>query len=173
MYATGYDETLYGDGMGFALPAIGGAISAIGGLFGGSKDPGRLQSNQDAYNLALSSPLSLFKDQGVQPTAFLLLKSPKAKGGQGGWATDKAQNDAWTKFSGAKTTLTGRGYGFVVDGSVTPPSSGPYVQTASYGGSVSPSLVPTPGGPIVAGLSTGPLLIAGAAAVALVMLMKK
>ncbi len=169
MYASAYEDVYYGSDMGLALPAIGSALSVVGGLFGNSKDPGRLQSNADAYNQALSSPLTPFKDQGVQPTAFLLMKSPVAKGGQGGWATDKAKNDAWTKFSSAKTTLTGRGYGFQVDGSVTAPAgTTPYVQTASYG-----ATVPTPGGPVVAGLSTGPLMVAAAAVAGIYFLMKR
>jgi hypothetical protein len=112
--------------LGIALPAVGSAISAIGGLFGGSKDDGRLKSNADAYNMALSNPLGIFKDQGVQPTAFLLMKSPTAKGGQGGWATSKAQNDAYAKYTSAMNTLKSRGYTFNSDGSVNPPVSGTY-----------------------------------------------
>lgn len=169
MYATGYDNVYYGNDMGIALPAIAGAISGISSIFGGgSKDPGRLASNVDAYNQALSSPLTLFKDQGVQPTAFLLMKSPTAQGGQGGWATDKAKNDAWTKFSSAKTTLTGRGYRFVADGSVTAPTSTtPYLQTTSAGGTVGGALVPTApdlSSKLVAGMSGGALAVAGIAA---------
>lgn len=150
--------------LGLALPAVGGAISAIGGLFGGSKDAGRLSSNAAAYNQALSSPLTPFKDQGIQPTAFLLAKSPTSKGGQGGWATSKAQNDAYSKFSSAKSTLTGKGYTFNADGSVNPPAGQQY-------GPATGGVASTPfGGPVVAGLSTGPLLLAGAAILGVAML---
>ncbi len=187
MYATQYADDFYGTGMGLTLatiakpvtqvtgsiPVVGGVISAIGGLLGGnSKDPGRLASNNDAYNQALNSPLTLFKDQGVQPTAFLLMKSPTAQGGQGGWATDKAKNDAWTKFSSAKTTLTGRGYKFVPDGSVTAPVTTTGYQTASYGASAGGvPTAPDISSGLVKGMSGGALAVAGIAAFGIYYLM--
>jgi hypothetical protein len=156
--------------LGIALPAIGGAISTIGGLFSGSKDDGRLKSNADAYNQALSAPTSIFKDQGVQPTAFLLMKSPTAKGGQGGWATAKAQNDAYSKYTSAIGTLKGKKYTVNGDGSVNPPAG---VYPSSSGNPAG-----TAGGPPITSAGLGipggnTLLYASIAGLGLLLLSKK
>jgi hypothetical protein len=96
-----------GGGIGTAIGgpvggAIGGIIGgAIGGLFKGSKDPERLQANQEAYQRAMQGDRSAFD--------FLLAKSPKNQGGQGGWATDKAQQDAWNKYKAAVQNLVNTG----------------------------------------------------------------
>lgn len=135
--------TYYGTGMGLALPAVGGAISAIGGLFSRNKDSGRLASNAEAYNLAINGNPP-YKDQ---PSALDFLRVMSTS-----WATSVAKKDALSKYNAAKAIIAKQG---------TP-------QSTTYGGTTA---VPKPssplGGPVVAGLSTGPLLIAGAAAVAL------
>lgn len=133
--------TYYGTGMGLALPAVGGAISAIGGLFSRNKDSGRLASNAEAYNLAINGNPP-YKDQ---PSALDFLRVMSTS-----WATTVAKNDARTKYNAAQAIIAKQG---------TPRST-------TYGGTTAVPSSPL-GGPVVAGLSTGPLLIAGAAAVAL------
>lgn len=154
MYAQ--DSRLYDEqSLGIALPSVGSAISTIGGIFGGSKDDGRLKANATAYNAAITGQ-PYTADGYPDAMSFLLGKSPVKYGGGGGWATTVAQEDAWKKYNAAKQVLAGQG------GGVYAPSP------SGTGGSGVPV-----GGPVVAGLSTGPLLIAGVAAVALVMLARR
>jgi len=89
----GYDET----GMGIlplaAVPTIGSAISAIGGIFGGNpKDAGRLRTNLELYNRAISGDAAA-------------LDQLRAKAAPGGWATAKATNDAKAKLAAALKIL--------------------------------------------------------------------
>lgn len=137
-----------GADLGIALPAIGSAISTVGGIFKGSKDPGRLQANAQAYSAAIAGNPQ-FKD-APSALSFLLQKSPVSKGGSGGWATSVAQNDAYAKYTQAKAIIAKQ------QTSGTTPKSTAYAQPK-----------PTIGGPVIAGLSTGPLLIAGVAAAAI------
>lgn len=84
-------------GLAKPLSSVGSTLSL--GLIKRDKNPGRLRSNAEAYNRAIAG------DAGA--LAFLLQKSPKSKGGQGGWATAVAQNDAWAKYQSAKAALAG------------------------------------------------------------------
>jgi hypothetical protein len=68
----------------------------------------------------------------------------------GGWATQAATTDAMNKYVKAQQVLSS-------GGTATNSASGAYGV----------------GGPVVAGLSTGPLLMAGAAALAIMMLSRK
>lgn len=149
MYATA-EETYPGNGMGLAIAAVAPVISGISSLFGGnSKDPGRLASNASAYADA----------QAGDPSAVTYLKARSGRFGTipispvwhgdpasplGGWATSKAKDDAFTKYNAVTTAV-------------------PYVQTTSAGASI-----PSPVLPVAAsGVSIPPLLIAGAAALAI------
>jgi hypothetical protein len=87
------------------LGGLLGGIPGLGNLGKPNKNPGRLASNERAYQLAISDPQAIFENQGITGLAFLLAKSPKTNGGQGGWATDLAQQDAWKKYQAAKTYL--------------------------------------------------------------------
>lgn len=147
-----YASTYYGTGMGIALPAIGGAISAIGGIFGGdSKDPNRIATNTRAYNLAVSNPSAIFEDSGVTGLEFLRMHSQVAQGGSPGWATAAAANDAKAKYTKAQSVLAATG------GTGT-----------AYASPSASSVL----GANAAGLSVPPLLLAGAAAIGIAMLMK-
>lgn len=102
-YMTGYMDDREKLGI-VAIPAIGSAISTIGSLFSGnSKDPGRLQANANAYGDAVAG----------DPSAVTYLKARSGRFGTipispvwhgdpdsplGGWATDKAKNDAYAKY---------------------------------------------------------------------------
>lgn len=82
-----------------------GGVPGLGNLAKPNKNPGRLASNERAYQLAISDPNAIFEDQGISALEFLLMKSPVAKGGRGGWATDLAQQDAHKKYTAAKQYL--------------------------------------------------------------------
>lgn len=141
---------VYDNDLGIVLPAVGGVVSAISSIFGGNdKDPGRLATNQQAYNLAVSGNTDPFNGH-PSPLQFLLDMSGHGDPGMG-WATSTAKNDAWNKYNSAKSALA-----------VKPPQQQSYpVQTAG--------IIPL----TVAGLSTGPLLLAGVAALGIVMLTRK
>lgn len=160
MYATTYDETLYGDGMGLAIPAVAGAISAIGGLFGGnSKDPGRLATNAAAYGDAQAGDASAVTFLKARSGRYGTIPiSPPWHGDPasplGGWATSKAKDDAFAKYNAVSQSV-------------------PYVQTTSAGATVA---LPTAAKPIAAavgGIPTSTLLVAGAAVLALAFALKK
>lgn len=139
--------------LGIALPAIGGAISAIGSLFGGNdKDAGRLNTNAQHYAEAVAgneSALNFLK--GMSGRFGTIKDNNLCVNGCSGWATSKAKDDAFSKYNQAVSVLAQK-----PASTVTPAGAG------IIGG-----------GPVVAGLSTGPLLIAGAAALAVVMLSKR
>jgi len=91
-----------------SVGSIGKSLSSIGSVVGikGSKDPGRLAGNARALQQVMQGGANLtFETQGVTALAFLLMKSPVSQGGQGGWATSLAQNDAWAKYQQAKAFL--------------------------------------------------------------------
>ena len=97
------------------LPGIiKGAVGLLGdvldglGIINRNKDPGRFSSNNEAYLAAVNGG-AFSKDGFTNPLEFLLAKSPESKGGQGGWATTDAQNDAWRKLMGAIVQLNRRG----------------------------------------------------------------
>lgn len=157
MYADAdYYHEYYGSGMGLALAPVAGAVQVISGLFGGnSKDPGRLAANASAFSDA----------QAGDPSAVTYLKARSGRYGTipitppwhgdpdsplGGWATSKAKDDAFTKYNAVA-------------------QSTPYVETTSVGGTVAPSMIPSASPK----LSIPPLVIAGAAAVALYFLTQK
>lgn len=134
------------EGLGIALPAIGGAISTVGGIFKGSKDPERLAANLKAYNAAMAGALTFTSgNTTMNPVEFLRQKSIP-----GGWATEKARADAEVKY---KAVLAAK-----KPASAYPPTTAKPVL---------PEFPVLTGGPVVAGMSTGPLLIAGLAAAAL------
>lgn len=88
-----------GGGIGTAIGGpVGGIIGSaiggvIGGFFKGSKDPGRLKGNDEAYAAALGG------DAGA--LEFLKAHSLAEVGGGGGWATNNAKRDATEKWISA------------------------------------------------------------------------
>lgn len=103
--ALGLALTAIPGALGVKLPSVGKALTSVAskatfGLIKGSKDPGRLQSNAEAYSRALAGDRSALD--------FLLQKSPKSRGGGGGWATSRAMEDAWAKYQSAKAALAAR-----------------------------------------------------------------
>jgi hypothetical protein len=102
-----------------SVPGVIDALGDIGGAIGGAlginrdKDPGRLESNYRAWQLAYKGNAEMTDATGaglgMSALDFLLLKSPTAYGGGGGWATDKAQQDAWAKFQQAIQGLNAAG----------------------------------------------------------------
>lgn len=131
------------EGMGLLLPGVGTALSTVSGIFTKSKDPGRLASNAEAYKLAIAGNPP-YKDQ---PSALDFLRVMSTS-----WATDVAKKDAAAKYQQALGIIN--------------------KQTAT----AAPKPVATPttfGGPVVAGLSTGPLLLAGVAVLGITMLSRK
>lgn len=135
--------------LGIALPAVGGAISTVGGLFSGSKDPGRLATNAKMYNAVLSGTTVSQGGQLYTPTQALEFLRTHAI--SGAWATEVARKDAETKYKAALAFLAKK----------------PTTPTSVYAQPKPISVVPSVGGPVIAGLSTGPLVIAGIAAAAL------
>lgn len=144
-----------GADLGIALPAVGSAISAIGGVFGGSKDGERLAWNKKGYDAGIArQPIFTGADYTAPPLQWLLYRSPTSKGGGGGWATSVAQNDAYAKYTALKSALVT---------APPPPPISAYQQPA-----------PKPiGGPVVGGLATGPLVVAGLAAAGIFLLSGK
>jgi hypothetical protein len=139
--------------LGIALPAIGGAISAIGSLFGGSDNTGRLRTNADHYAEAVAgdeSALNFLK--GMSGRFGTVKDNNLCINGCSGWATSVAKDDAYAKYNQALAVLKSK-----PASTVTPTASG----------------ISFTGGPVIAGLSSGPLLLAGAAAVAAIMLSKR
>ena len=133
------------DGLGFALPAIGGAISAISGIFGGK--PKDTSGTKVYINGLLSQALN--GDVAADHHIRCLAGDQSYKqefGGTCGYAhaEDRAVAQAAVDILNAKG-----------------PSSN-YAPTQS-----------SIGGPVIAGFSTGPLLLAGAAAFGIFMLTKR
>jgi hypothetical protein len=79
----------------------GAAVGFVKSLFPKNKDPGRLAGNEEAYQRALSGD--------SEALALLLYRSPTRLGGQGGWATTKAQEDAYAKYFDAAVRLAAAG----------------------------------------------------------------
>lgn len=111
--ALGLALTALPGALGLKLPSVGKALTSVAstatfGLVKRSKDPGRLATNAKAYTAAINR--QPFSTGGVtyDPLAFLLEKSPIARGGGGGWATSKAEEDAWAKYQSAKAALAAR-----------------------------------------------------------------
>lgn len=142
-----------------ALAILGGLTSAtrlassltsIGSVVGikKSKDPGRLAANQRALAQVMQGGANLtFENQGVTALQFLLVKSPVKYGGQGGWATAKAQEDAWAKYQQAKAFLAQKGG----SGTTTTTSLGGTYGIGNSGsqtGTPRPSGVSANGGPL-------------------------
>jgi hypothetical protein len=144
------------DGLGLLLPA---ATGLIGGLFARDKDPGRLATNLEAYNAAINGnpPFQ------AQPSALEFLRIMSTS-----WATTKAKQDALAKYNQALQVIQSSG----AYGSASAPGTTP--KPTILGGILGAgATAPQFGGPVIAGMSTGPLLVAGAAALAIVMLSKR
>jgi hypothetical protein len=155
MYNTEEYFSVYGHGLGLSLDPVSSVIGGISSIFGGSnpKDPGRIAANTRAFNQAISGNDGVFysaEGTVADPLGglhFLKVHSVM-NDADGGWATKVATDDAMKKYKQAQQILASKGL------PTTPPSTASnYPQT------------PTPmTGPVIAGLSTGPLLIAGVAA---------
>lgn len=138
------------DGLGLALPAVGGAISAISSVFGGnSKDPNRIATNTRAYNQAVSGNDGPF--EGASSALEFLRIHAVMNDADGGWATQAATSDAATKYNRALAVINGQ--------------SGAPAGTPVQGAGILHS-------PVVAGMSVPPLVLAGAAAFGIYMLTK-
>jgi hypothetical protein len=143
------------DGLGIVLPAIGGAISAISSIFGGGnpKDAGRLNTNAQHYAEAVAgneSALNFLK--GMSGRFGTVTDSDLCVNGCKGWATSVAKDDAFKKYNQALSVLKTK-----PASTVTPAASG----------------ISFTGGPVIAGLSTGPLVIAGLAGLAIFALSRR
>lgn len=119
MYSYDEDE----DGLGLALPAVGSAISLVGGIFKGSKDPGRLAANLKAYTAAMAGATTFTSGSTtMNPVEFLRQKSIP-----GGWATEVARADAERKYKAVlaakKPGPTGAGTG--ATGGINPIGASP------------------------------------------------
>lgn len=161
MYAgLGCDSCIDNDDehLGIVLPAIGGAISAVSSLFGGGpnpKDPGRLATNAQHYSEAIAGDASALNFlKGMSGRFGTVRDNNLCSGTSGcnGWATSVAKDDAFKKYNQAVAILSQK------PASTVTPAGGATTTMSSLGG------------PVVAGLSTGPLLIAGAAGLALFMM---
>ncbi len=156
MYNTEEYFSVYGHGLGLSLDPVSSVIGGISSIFGGSnpKDPGRIAANTKAFNQAISGNDGPFygtdgslADQ-LGGLHFLKVHSVM-NDADGGWATQVATTDAMKKYQQAQQILASKGL------PTTPPSTASnYPQT--------PTVPMT--GPVIAGLSTGPLMIAGIAA---------
>jgi hypothetical protein len=140
--------------LGLALPAIGGAISTISSIFGGSnpKDANRIATNTRAYNQAVSGNDGVFYgDDGsvAAPSGLEFLRIHSAMNdADGGWATQVATDDAKAKYQRALSTINAQ--------------RGVPAGTPIQSGGMTLSNV--------GGLSVPPLLLAGAAAVGIFLL---
>lgn len=145
---------MYNDeGLGIALPLVGSAISSIGKLFGGSDNTGRFNTNSQHYAEAIAgneSALNFLK--GMSGRFGTVRDNDLCINGCAGWATQAAKDDAYSKYNQAVAMLAKK-----PASTVTPAASG----------------VSFTGGPVVAGLSTGPLLLAGLAGVAAIALLSQ
>jgi hypothetical protein len=152
------DEVWYygEDGLGFALPAVGSVISGISSIFGGAHpaDKDRLAKNALHYADAVNgdeSALNFLK--GMSGRFGTVTDSDLCRNGCSGWATQGPKNDAYTKYQAALAVLKTK-----PASTVTPAASG-----ISFGG----------GMPVIAGMSTGPLVIAGLAGLAIMSMMSR
>lgn len=139
------------EGLGFAIPAGVSAVTSIaGGVFKDSKDPGRLSGNSQAYAAALAGDTEALKYLQGRSGRFGSVATTYTLGDKspiGPWATQATKDDAYAKYQSALSKLSGV-------------SSTPHIP--SFGG-----------GPVIAGLSTGPLLIAGVAALGIFALTRR
>ena len=167
------DET----GMGLALPAVGTAISAIGSIFGGTRPTGGAVYREDGARWSAAKgywekpPSTKSSQQSPSPSG------PSAYCSGGVACLQKVSGGAVDPlvFIPKGCDFYRQGYACTQPGpslaaaqatqsSKTPPvSPGGYAQPSTAG----------VGGPIIAGLSTGPLLIAGIAAAAIFALSRK
>jgi hypothetical protein len=124
------------EGLGITIPGIGVDSSIVTGLFKRSKDPGRLSSNAKAYAQALNGDTGALNYLKGRSGRFGLVATTYGDSSPiGGWATSVAKDDAFKKYNDALHP------------------------SASY--SIPKAIL---NGPVVAGLSVAPLLIAGVAA---------
>jgi hypothetical protein len=85
-------------GVAGAVGAIGSALGIVGsigeslGIFHRNKNPGRLRTNEEKYQAALS---------GSQAALDFLYKMSGRLNSTDGWATDEARDDAWEKYQDA------------------------------------------------------------------------
>lgn len=94
----GEDRTL-----GIALP-VAGAVSLVGGLFGGdSKDPNRIATNSRAYTQAISGNDGPF--EGFSSALEFLRVHSVMGDADGGWATKAATDDAMKKYQQALSVI--------------------------------------------------------------------
>lgn len=161
MYAS--NETLgcgdcYDEGLGIAIPTIGAAISTVGGLFG-TRTTGATVYREDGARW--SAAKQYWEDP---PGTKAKIQSPRPSGPAdictGAFACLQS-------MKGGPVTAPSGGLVQMPKGS-PPPTPG--VIPSAY-----PQVTPSPvlGGPVIAGMSTGPLLLAGAAALAIFVLLKK
>jgi hypothetical protein len=107
-----------GGALGGLLGPVGGIVGgALGGIigginWGGSKDPGRLRTNQEMYQKALAGDAAALE--------FLRTHSQVSKNGSTGWATEKAAADARQKYQDALRQLQSGGATTSVASSYTP-----------------------------------------------------
>lgn len=172
MYACDYSEDIYGTGMGLALPAVAavakpvtGVISSIGNvvssIFGGnSKDKGRLEANARWFNECASGNQDACCAVKHMSGRFGLATCG-VNGQASGWATSKAKDDAFAKYN---TLLQAGAY-------ATPASAASPTTSSAYPVTTQSSTL-VPGVPAtIGGMSTGPLMVAGIAALGLVLAM--
>jgi hypothetical protein len=95
------------------VAAIGGAISAIGGIFGGGgpdeKDLNRMAANTRAYEAAINGDANALLFLKHRTGRFGIHPGPIPgwePGAVGGWATDTAKKDAGTKYDAAISQRT-------------------------------------------------------------------
>lgn len=169
------------DGLGLALPAIGGALSTIGGIFkpkspryGGGDGP--MYSTINSYVDRIAQG-----DSTVIPKLNQLRKSDADKvQWQLFWDNDmvtQPMTDAqWQQVLSADPSKAAYGRPPIGPGvGIHVTAVGSSQSGSAYTAPSSPSYVPSSplGGPVVAGLSAGPLVLAGAAALAIFALTRK
>lgn len=154
-------------GLGIAPAIIGAGVGLVSGLLGNQhpKDKLRLQRNAWLYNDAVAGHKGDLYELGVMsaklaaPEDYTYGPLPDGwtgtvkKGTKGGWATGSTRDDAWKKYTGAKTILQRSGWVFDSTGLLTavgPPPSPPPLVTPQAGGVVGPAAPPASTAPVIA-----------------------